>query len=553
MYLNKYYNIVNVKLRLTIIICLSFLLNTSIGQQSSDCPLGGIQDGLFGQGGLDSLTKKVANYIDILIRVVRSIDPNDIVGPKGYADKQFVSVKNKMGFTVRFENSANFATAPAQNVTVHLPVDPKININSLRLSNFGFGAYRFEVPENKTYHTQQLDLRDSLGLFVDLTSGIDIVNNEIFWIFRSIDPATGLAPTEALKGFLAINDTTAKADSAAYGAGEGFVSFYVVPDSTVAKTGDTVSAKASIVFDINEPIETNTWQNTIDAVAPVSKIESASAKNGDITLNWSGIDDAGGSGVKEYALYVSENNQPYELFQDKIADNSIMYPGIPGNSYCFYTLATDNTGNLEPEKVNGCAFALTLQLDGTALPVTWLYFKVNQSGEDAFLQWATVTEDNTKHFVIERSTDGISFIDVGTVNAAGTSIQTQNYSFTDKNVTQLQSSVLYYRLKQVDADGNYSYSKVEKINIQAKAPVIKAFPNPFRYQLSLTIKHVSRTDKTESVSLYTRDGKLVYQRKLDQRGDATILLEGIPPIASGVYALQVSINGRLYVMQLLKE
>lgn len=539
-------------LRLIIIMFFCFVLKTSIGQTASDCPLGGVQDGLFGSGGLDSLAKNIANYIDILIRVVRSIDPNDIVGPKGYADKQFVSVKSKMGFTVRFENSANFATAPAQNVTVHLPVDPKININSLRLSNFGFGAYRFDVPENTTYYTGRLDLRDSLGLFVDLTSGIDIVNNEIFWIFRSIDPTTGLAPAEAMKGFLAINDTTAKADSASYGAGEGFVSFYVIPDSN-AQTGDTVSAKASIVFDINEPIETNTWQNTIDAVAPLSKIESATAKNGDLTLSWSGIDDAGGSGVKEYALFVSENNQPYELYQDKITDNSIIYPGIPGNSYCFYTLATDHTGNLEPEKSNGCEFAVMLQLDGTALPVRWFYFDVTQSGEDAGLQWGTVTEQNTKYFVIERSTDGISFIDVGTVAAAGNSIETRNYHFTDKNITQLQASELFYRLRQVDADGNYSYSKVERIKIQLKAPVVKASPNPFRYQLSLSIKQVSRTDKTEMVSIYTRDGKLVYQRQLQQRGEATILLEDIPYLAAGVYALQVSINGRLYAIQLVKE
>ncbi|MBX3253665.1 MAG: T9SS type A sorting domain-containing protein [Chitinophagaceae bacterium] len=541
------------QLRLIKILLLSFVMNSTMAQNSSNCPEGGSQDGLFGSGGLDSLAKKVANYIDILIRVVRSIDPNDIVGPKGYADKQFVSVKNKMGFTVRFENSANFATAPAQNVTVHLPVDPKININSLRLSNFGFGTYRFDVPENSTYYTGRLDLRDSLGLFVDLTSGIDIINNEIFWIFRSIDPATGLAPAEAMKGFLAINDTTAKADSAAYGAGEGFVSFYVVPDSTIAKTGDTVSAKASIVFDINEPIETNTWQNTIDAVAPVSNIESASAKNGDITLNWSGIDDAGGSGVKEYALYVSENNQPYELFQDKIADHSIVYPGIPGNSYCFYTLATDHTGNTEPEKINGCEFAVTLNLDGTALPLTWLYIDAKQSGEDVLLQWGTVAEENTKYFVIERSTDGVNFVDAGTVVAAGNSVQTQNYTFTDRNATQLQSPVLYYRLRQIDADGNYSYSNVEKINIRSKAPVIKAFPNPFRYRLSLTIQHVSRSDKAESVSLYTRDGRLVYHRKLQHSGNATILLDDIPPFAAGVYILQAVINGRAYTMQLLRE
>ncbi|MEK7253625.1 MAG: hypothetical protein AAB316_02680 [Bacteroidota bacterium] len=82
---------------------------------------------------------------------------------------------------------------------------------------------------------------------------------------QAIDPATGLPPALPSAGFLPVNDTL--------GRGQGFVTFHVFPKSTVA-TGDTATAKAEIVFDINDPIPTNTWKNTLDALPPTSAIAS---------------------------------------------------------------------------------------------------------------------------------------------------------------------------------------------------------------------------------------------------------------------------------------
>ena len=92
-----------------------------------------------------------------------------------------------------------------------------------------------------------------MGVWVDVSAGIDIANNQVFWIFQSIDPATGAEPASSQMGFLPINDSLDH--------GQGYVSFYITPATSV-HTGDTVSAEAIIVFDDNAPIGTNVWTNT---------------------------------------------------------------------------------------------------------------------------------------------------------------------------------------------------------------------------------------------------------------------------------------------------
>ena len=128
-----------ISLSLSLLFILIFLLfDLTFGQ----CLTGGDQAGGYGNGG-ENLPRWVKTLIEIKVLAVYALDPNDITGPKGYAEKQWVSVKDKMPFTIRFENDPEFASAPAQIVAIHLPVDPKIDINSFRLGSFGFGRYNF--------------------------------------------------------------------------------------------------------------------------------------------------------------------------------------------------------------------------------------------------------------------------------------------------------------------------------------------------------------------------------------------------------------------------
>jgi hypothetical protein len=277
------------------------------------------------------------------IPIVCSRDPNDIVGPEGYGPGKMIAKSKAHPYMVRFENDPEFATAPAQVVKINHPVDKNVNLYSLRLGDFGFANMTFSVPADKTYYATRLNLMDSLGVVVDVTAGIDVNKKEVFWIFESKDPATGLPPADAMLGFLPINDSTGK--------GEGFVT-YTIRAANHTQTGDSIHAKASIVFDVNEAIETPVIFNTIDALPPVSKVKAlpATSKVPDFKVSWDGQDDAGGSGIRDYVLYVSENGGAYKAVQQASTDTAITYSGTQGSTYSFYVLATDNTGNAEAMK-----------------------------------------------------------------------------------------------------------------------------------------------------------------------------------------------------------
>jgi len=124
------------------------------------------------------------------------------------------------------------------------------------------------------------------------------------------------------------------------------------------------------------------------------------------------------------------------------------------------------------------------------------------------LNWATTSEINSKFVSVERSIDGINFSSIGTVIAAGNSSITNNYNFVDTNAMNLPVSILYYRLKQVDIDGKFSYSIIVAIKIvhSYSEPQITAYPNPFTQNITLRVMAVSSTDQTDNVALYSVDG-----------------------------------------------
>jgi len=293
-----------------------------------------------------------------------SQDPNEIKGPNGYSEEsRFVSVSNKMNYTIMFENDPEFAMAPASRVKITYDVPEQQRIASFRLSDFGFGDFIFTVPSNASSYSQRLDVSDSLGVWVDVNAGIDIVNHQLFWIFQSIDPATGAEPASSQMGFLPINDSLEH--------GQGYVSFHILPENGM-QTGDTVAASALIVFDENTPIGTNVWTNTFDAVAPVSTLhaEMNAADSLYCTFSFGAQDDPGGSGVHDVEVYVSINNEPYISIGSAEPDSTLSFALENGIYYQFMSIATDNVGNKEAFKpqadtsVNYNTAPINLVLDG---------------------------------------------------------------------------------------------------------------------------------------------------------------------------------------------
>ncbi|MBN1661871.1 MAG: PKD domain-containing protein [Anaerolineae bacterium] len=292
--------------------------------------------------------------------VITAHDPNDILGPEGFGDAHWMAVDGTFDYTIRYENDPLLASAPAQRVLITQTLDVDLDPRTFRLGAFGFGDHLLTEPDNRSFYSARLGpfiimttvpTTHTFSLYVDVNAGIDVVSGEAFWIFQSIDPATGAPPVDATVGFLPPNTSS--------GTGEGFVTYRIRPDAS-AQTGDVVDAWARIFFDVNDPIDTRAIFNTLDAAAPTSAVnpllpETAGAE---VVLTWLSSDDVAGSGVRDVDLYVSSDGGPFALWRAGVPLTATVFAGESGHTYGFFAIANDGAGNREPMKT--AAEAVTL-------------------------------------------------------------------------------------------------------------------------------------------------------------------------------------------------
>ncbi|MEZ5143248.1 MAG: hypothetical protein R2726_12130 [Acidimicrobiales bacterium] len=190
---------------------------------------------------------------------VNSRDPNAITGPAGQGAERFVSASQPMTYTIDFEN-VKTAGAPAQEVVVSLPLDVDLDASTFHLGAIGFGSTRIEVPPDRRSFDTSVPLVGT-PYTVQVRARLDLDTRVATWTFRTIDPATGDLPLDPTAGFLPPNVTSPQ--------GEGYVELGVDPVPTAAP-GTVLSEQASIVFDDNPAIATNTWTNTIGVPRPAT-------------------------------------------------------------------------------------------------------------------------------------------------------------------------------------------------------------------------------------------------------------------------------------------
>ena len=115
------------------------------------------------------------------------------------------------------------------------------------------------------------------------------------------------------------------------------------------------------------------------------------------------------------------------------------------------------------------------------LPVTWVSFTAVNISNSVLLEWKTTAEVKNKKFEVERSADGLQFVKIGAVQASSQMLSTYTYNFTDAFLVR---GTVHYRLKQVDVDGNFSYSKTVQVKGEV-SNLLQVLENPVRSQLKL--------------------------------------------------------------------
>ncbi|GAA4352150.1 hypothetical protein GCM10023185_11540 [Hymenobacter saemangeumensis] len=172
----------------------------------------------------------------------------------------------------------------------------------------------------------------------------------------------------------------------------------------------------------------------------------------------------------------------------------------------------------------------TLGNELAPLPVELLTFTAVKQGTKVELNWRTATERNSSHFDVERSRDGRSFEHIGSRVAQGNSNSPTDYALTDANYPG-ETNTLYYRLKQVDLDGTFTYSPVRTVQLGRSLTTLEVYPNPAKAAVTV-IGAVAGAP----VVVYDALGRAIVQAKADADGAARLSLPA--DLAAGVYLVK---------------
>lgn len=188
-------------------------------------------------------------------------------------------------------------------------------------------------------------------------------------------------------------------------------------------------------------------------------------------------------------------------------------------------------------------------ISACSLPLTLLDFTATLNGKAAQLQWTTVTEINTKNFVVQRSTDGVHFTNIGTVNAAGNSTQKITYQFSDGNALNAGSNNVYYRLQMTDNDGKFTYSKIARVTVTPSGKLFVVYPNPVKDKL--IVRSSISLNKTE-VRITDATGKVVQKQQLESVQAGVQNTINVAGLNKGVYYLQFITGSDIQTVKFFK-
>lgn len=176
---------------------------------------------------------------------------------------------------------------------------------------------------------------------------------------------------------------------------------------------------------------------------------------------------------------------------------------------------------------------LTVSNTRAPLPVELVRFTAEPQGPDALLQWTTASEKNNDRFEVEASTDGHTFRRIGQVRGQGSSAQPHDYHLLDPAIARYAVRLVYYRLRQVDADGTFSFSPVRTVAVNGQAE-LALFPNPTTTRAAT----LTGTQPGARITVFDAIGRQVLATTADATGTAALVLPA--ELSTGVYVVRTA-------------
>jgi|GEM_PF-839741 len=273
------------------------------------------------------------------------VDPEDKFGPNGYDPagtprdqlKRYITSGTPLTYRIDFWNAEN-ATANVCDVWAHDLLDSDLNWSTFRFTSVGFTNWTVpldSVPSFKVY----VDPRPDMNLTVRISGDYDPETGNITLEYNTLDPVTLETPEDPMAGFLPAIETNEIS----------WFEFTVQPDPELP-TGTKFENQAWVKFDNLEFFPAppdGPWVNTIDASTPSSSVSVSLTNVTEMICTFSGSDDSGGAGIKDYTIFMSDNGGPYQSALNHVKTSPASLNGVPGHTYRFYSVARDNIGNTE--------------------------------------------------------------------------------------------------------------------------------------------------------------------------------------------------------------
>lgn len=191
---------------------------------------------------------------------------------------------------------------------------------------------------------------------------------------------------------------------------------------------------------------------------------------------------------------------------------------------------------------------ITVTITDIGLPIELLYFDANDNEHgEVVLNWATASEKDNEYFDLERSTDGLNFRSICKVAGAINSTNILQYSYRDEAPKDGNN---YYRLKQVDTNGDFEYSEIVLVQFNDKTTGFSFFPNPVKSEMN--VKFGTPLSKNSTLEIYNIKGQIVgnFDLKNNIQSGITINLEDYD---NGTYIVIIKDkNENIFMEKILK-
>ena len=228
--------------------------------------------------------------------------------------------------------------------------------------------------------------------------------------------------------------------------------------------------------------------------------------------------------------------------------------GTENGNYNFYTdfsvgsdktnqpaMFYSNTGGIVVNNPLGFGGYSSVNAGTNSLPLSWLGFNVQKQNNSALINWQIANQINNDYFEVQAGVDATTLSTIGKVSATSAT----SYTFTHANYRNLPGLSVYYRLKQVDKDGKFTFSKVLKVNLDTKAFAFNVIGNPIKGNI-LNISIESATINKGSLTIVDLQGRKLLQQNISWLAGTSQRSITLPNLANGMYSAILQLDDELY-------